>query len=421
MATIIIIGGGIIGLSSAYYLNATGHNVTVIDKGNLSSGCSYGNAGYICPSHFIPLASPGIVWQGFKWMWNSKSPFYVQPRLNKELIRWGIQFVKSANKKHVVKSAIPLRDIALLSVACYEQWLKSSELKFFYNKTGMLELFQNAANEHHAADVVNDAQKLGLDTVLLDQKQVQELEPDTVLNVKGAIYFKCDNFCDPAELMQNLKSTLLQKGVLFRAEEEVTDFKIENGVVKKIYSSNIITNNRFTHEADCIVMASGSWSGELAKKLHLTMPLVGGRGYSITMPHEKLKLHNACVFTEARVAVTPFNGMVRLGGTMEITSLQSAPRKERVEGIIEGAKKFVPSFNAPVPEMKDVWYGYRPCSADGIPYIGRSQRVKNMVIATGHSMLGLSLGAGTGKLVSELVNEQKTSIELTPFSPERFE
>src|SRR3954465_2420320 len=124
MKNVVVIGGGIIGLSSAFYLLQAGHKVTILDKDGFTDNCSYGNMGYVCPSHFIPLAAPGIVKQGFKWMWNSQSPFYVQPRLNLALINWGMKFMRSASQKNVEEAAIPLRDIALISQHEYEQWKK---------------------------------------------------------------------------------------------------------------------------------------------------------------------------------------------------------------------------------------------------------------------------------------------------------
>ena len=152
-----IIGGGIIGLSSAFYLNRSGWEVTVIDKGDFLDNCSYGNCGYICPSHFIPLATPGIIKQGFKWMWNSKSPFYVQPRLDWNLVNWGLKFIRSATKDHVKFAAIPLRDIAIISKKEYEDWLAIPGFDFAYQEKGLLEIFQTEAGGEHAKHTVEKA------------------------------------------------------------------------------------------------------------------------------------------------------------------------------------------------------------------------------------------------------------------------
>ena len=148
----LIIGGGIIGLSTAYYLNETGWKVTVIDKGDFTNNCSWGNAGYVCPSHFVPLAAPGIVKKGLKWMWNSSSPFYIQPRINNALMEWGMNFIKSASKKNVRDAALPLRDIALISQHEYQQWAK--EFDFSSEHKGLLEIYQSEKSEEHAHHMV---------------------------------------------------------------------------------------------------------------------------------------------------------------------------------------------------------------------------------------------------------------------------
>ena len=151
---VIIIGGGIIGLSSAFYLQQAGHAVTVIDRTDMEQGCSYGNAGYICPSHFVPLATPGIVRQGLKWMLDPKSPFYIRPSLSGSMINWGWQFMKSATKSHVERSAVPLRDIALLSKQLYEEWARTPGLDFSWDPKGMLELFNTEEEAHHAEQTI---------------------------------------------------------------------------------------------------------------------------------------------------------------------------------------------------------------------------------------------------------------------------
>ena len=182
MAKAIVIGGGIIGLSSAFYLKKSGWDVTVLDKGDFNDNCSYGNAGYICPSHFIPLATPGIVKKGLKWMWNSKSPFYVQPRLDWNLISWGLKFMRVATPKHVEESAIPLRDIALLSQHEYESWMKIPGFDFSYEHKGLLEIFQTEEGGDHAKHTREKALELGLtDTVMLSADELRQLEPQTTM------------------------------------------------------------------------------------------------------------------------------------------------------------------------------------------------------------------------------------------------
>jgi D-amino-acid dehydrogenase len=191
--------------------------------------------------------------------------------------------------------------------------------------------------------------------------------------------------------------------------------------VSRVYTVNTISREKNIFEADEIVIATGSWGRETAKMLGLKLPLMPGRGYSVTLENAPYKVNYPAVLVEGRVAITPMDGnKIRFGGTMEITSHKTPPRMNRVQGILDAVKRFYPEFDVPLPPKEKVWYGYRPCSADGLPYIGRIKKYSNVTVATGHSMLGLSLGAGTGKLVDEIVNNKTLSMDTRPFSVERF-
>jgi D-amino-acid dehydrogenase len=422
MAKVVIIGGGIIGLSSAFYLQKSGWDVTVLDKGDFTDNCSYGNCGYICPSHFIPLATPGIVKQGLKWMWNSKSPFYVQPRFDWNLVNWGLKFIKSATKDHVATAAAPLRDIAIISKKEYESWLSIPGFDFAYQQKGLLEIFQTDAGGEHARHTVEKALELGLsDTKLLTKEELQALEPQTRINGMGAILFNCDAHCYPNKLMQNLITYLKAQGVKLVANEEVIDFEKEDKKIVRVDTINTNTDFKNFFEADEVVIATGSWSRQTAKLLSVRIPLMPGRGYSVTLEDSPYKVNYPAVLLEGRAAITPMDGnKIRFGGTMEITSHKTPPRMNRVQGILNAVKRFYPDFDIPMPPKEKIWYGYRPCSADGLPYIGRVKKYDNLVVASGHSMLGLSLGAGTGKLVDEIVNNKPGTMDISPFSVERF-
>lgn len=409
----IVIGGGIMGLSSAHYLQQSGWDVTVIDKHNFQDNASYGNAGYVCPSHFIPLASPGIVQQGLKLMWNPRSAFYVEPRLSWSLISWGLKFMKVATKEHLKQSEIPLRDIALFSQHCYEELGKLPGFDMAYEHKGLLEYYQTEAKEEHSHHIAEDARKLGLEAEMLTREQVQAMEPQAKLNIKGALYFKCDAHLYPQKLMQSMKALLQQNNVTMIGGEELIGFEMHDGKVQKVKTNNNV------YDADIVVMATGAWSREVAKMVGHDLLLMPGRGYSVTFENSPFQLNYPAVLQEGRVAITPMDGnKIRFGGTMEITSTNKPPRMNRVIGILEAVQQFLPEFKIPLPQQKEVWYGYRPCSADGLPYIGKVK--ENVIVATGHAMVGLSLGAGTGKLVSEIANGEKTSVDIKPYDPSRF-
>jgi D-amino-acid dehydrogenase len=414
MTHIAIIGGGIIGLSSAYYLNKTGHQVTIIEQTDLKDGCSFGNAGMIVPSHFIPLATPGMISKGIRWMFSSTSPFYVKPRLNGDMIKWGYKFYKHSTSEHVARSIPALKEISLLSKALYQQWAKELPFDFGFHERGLLMLYKNKETEKEEIETVHQANKIGIEAQVLNPQQVQALEPDVEVNVRGGIYFPGDAHVTPSVLVPQLIAFLKARGVTFHTQTTVQDFTIEHDKIKSIKTS------KGDFSFDEVIIAAGSWSGLLAAKLNLSLPMQAGKGYSFTIPEVKKNTRIPSIFLEARVAVTPMGNSLRFGGTMEITGIDHRINMNRVKGIVDSIPNYYPNMKVMMPEIKNVWHGLRPCSPDGLPYIGRSKKIKNLILATGHSMMGLSLGPGTGKLVSELMDHEKTSMDIALFDPERY-
>jgi D-amino-acid dehydrogenase len=409
-----IIGGGIIGLSSAYYLNRAGHQVTIIDKSDLLDGCSFGNAGMVVPSHIFPLAAPGMIAKGIRWMFNARSPFYVRPRLSGELLRWGWEFYRHANKSHVSKSIPALKELSLYSKACYQNWVNELPFDFGYHERGLLMLFQTRETEHEETEAATIANDYGVEARILSPEEVQQLEPDVKVTVRGGVYFPGDAHLTPQVLVKQLVSHLKAKGVTFVPDTTVTNFYVEGKKIKSIVTSNE------NFEFDEVILATGSWSGEVASRLKLTLPMQAGKGYSFTLSDVEKNIRIPSIFLEARVAVTPMGNTLRFGGTMEITGVDHRISMNRVKGIVDSIPRYYPDMKVPMPEVKQVWHGLRPCSPDGLPYIGRSQKIKNLIFATGHAMMGLSLGPGTGRIVADLVSGKHPEIKMQPFDPERY-
>ncbi|WP_448634305.1 NAD(P)/FAD-dependent oxidoreductase [Pedobacter panaciterrae] len=236
MQKIIIIGAGIVGLSSAYYLSKKGHQVTVIDKGSIKDSCSFGNAGMIVPSHFIPLAAPGMISQGFRWMFNSSSPFYVKPSLSSGLPAWGIKFLRKANKKHVTESAEPLRNISLLSKKLYEGLYSNPALDFDLTKNGILAYYKTEAAAEEELHLALKAKELGLDIAILNSDECKALQPKLDLDVLGAAHYRCDAHLDPAKLMELLTLHLERQGVEILRNLEVTNIERSGKNISAIYT-----------------------------------------------------------------------------------------------------------------------------------------------------------------------------------------
>ncbi|MBC7903261.1 MAG: FAD-binding oxidoreductase, partial [Gemmatimonadaceae bacterium] len=287
---------------------------------------------------------------------------------------------------------------------------------FAYEKKGLFEYFLTKEKAAHGHELVEKAVSLGLDTVFMHADDVRALEPQTRINLEGAVLFRGDAHLYPNKLMKNLLEWMKGNGVMLVPKSPVTGFEKNGKQIKSV----ITAQSRY--DADLVIIATGSWSREVAAMLNTKLPLMPGRGYSVTLENSPYKLIHPAILVEGRVAVTPMDGnKIRFGGTMEITSTDKPPQMSRVRGILDAVKKFLPDFDVPMPSEKDIWYGYRPCSPDGLPYIGRTKSVSNCIVASGHAMIGLSLGAGTGLLVSQLANEQQPEMDLRPFDVGRFD
>ncbi len=409
---VIIIGGGIIGLCSAYYLQKEGCQVSIVDQSNLDSGASYVNAGYLSPSHLIPLSAPGVMKKGIKWMLNPSSPLYIKPRFELDFLKWAWAFNKSCNIKHVKKSIPLIKDIALLSQDLYDEMRQTENFKFHYEKKGLFMLCQTEKMLEEEIKVAEIAKNEGLEVKILAANEVKALEPNVQMDVIGASYFKCDSHSTPNEFMEDMKTYLESNGVKFYKNEKVEDLDFRNSQI-----NTVITNKRKLN-ADEIVLAAGSWSNLISKKIGLKILLQPGKGYridslrptGITIP---------AILAEAKAAVTPMNGFTRFAGTMEIAGINNKINIKRVEAIANATKRYYPDIELTKEEKDNVACGLRPVSPDGLPYIGKSSKCENLTLATGHAMMGWSMGTATGKLVSEIISGQKISLNIDAYHPER--
>ena len=409
---VVIIGGGIMGVCSAYFLNKEGHEVTIIDKSNFSSGASFVNAGYITPSHIISLAAPGIITKGLKWMFNPSSPFYVKPRLDKDFLQWAWAFKRSSTKQKVAQSIPVIKDINILSRELYIAMKSSGDLDFHYEHKGLLMAYKHDKAGEQEWEVGKKAIQLGLKVENLTAKEVEILEPKANLNIKGAVYFHSDAHMTPGGFMKNMLAYLKSQGVAILAEEEVKDIIISNNSIKKV-----ITNKQEI-TADEFVMAAGSWSPLISKKLGIKMLLQPGKGYRINVAQET-NITIPAVLLEAKVAVTPMNGFTRFSGTMEIDKINHKSNPIRVNAIANSASEYYKGLQISTEDKEAAQCGLRPVTPDGLPYIGKTTQYNNLTFATGHAMMGWSLGPATGKLVSEIISNQKSSLDLNPFKVQR--
>lgn len=414
---VLIIGGGVAGLCTAYYCARSGFRVTVVERQPARrDGCSFGNAGMVVPSHFIPLAAPGAVAQALKWMWNPASPFYIRPRWDAGLLAWGIKFWRAANAIHARRAAPLLRDLALASRACYEELAAESGNDFGLVKGGLLMLCREPTTLDEEGKTAEQARALGIPAQVLDANQTSKLDPVARLDIAGAVHFPLDCHLTPERFMAALQAQGERLGAQFLWDSEVLDWKIEN----RSRVRAVALSGKREVEADEFVLCGGSWSPGLARRLGLKIPIQAGKGYSLTLAKPRQQPQLCSILVEARVAVTPMGGALRVGGTMEMAGLNEDINLRRVRGIIDSFCKYFPDFRPDDFDGLRPWRGLRPCSPDGLPFVGRTEHFSNLSVATGHAMLGMTLGPITGKLMAETISGIKPPFDLSLLSPDRY-
>jgi D-amino-acid dehydrogenase len=414
--SVIICGGGVLGLSSAYYLAREGWQVTVVERNaEGADSCAQGSAGYISPSHVEPISAPGMVWKGLKWMMSSRSPFYIKPRLDSDLIRWGWLFARHCTEEHRHRSAPVLRDLCLESRKLVLELSEITGDAFELKQAGLMNVCQTQETldkyTHGLAALCNE---VGVEARVLSAQQTAAMEPGAQLKAAGAIYFPIDAHISPRLFVPALTALLKEMGVKFLWNTSVYGWRAESGRIGGVSTTagDLV--------ADEYVLTGGSWSPTMVHGLGIRLPMQAGKGYSLTMDRPRFQLKTPMILTERRVAVTPMGPKLRFGGTMEITGHDDRVRLERVEQIIAGAKAFMPELtDADFAGIKP-WFGYRPVSPDGMPYIGRLGRYANLSTASGHAMLGLTLAPISGRLIAEVLGGRKPSVDLSMLNPNRF-
>lgn len=409
---VVIVGAGVIGLCSAYHCLKDGRSVTIIDRDDSSGdGCSYGNAGMVVPSHFIPLAAPGMVAKGLKWLANPEGPFFIRPRVSMDLMRWCLLFMTHCNGKHVMDSRELIRDLNLESRRLFLDMAK--EVGVELAERGLLMLCNTDKGLDGEAAVAAMANELGVDAELCDPARLSELDGGIQMDVKGGVWFKQDCHTDPAVFVNGLRSKVIEMGAEIIEGQEVTGLRRQPGGMVSLDGVDMSTDQQ-------IVLACGAWTSGLLKTVGVWMPMQAGKGYSMTLD-DPCELPALCsILSEAKVAVTPMNGRLRFAGTMEICGNDLSINKRRVGGIIKSARKYFPSYQEKDFAEVEPWAGLRPCSPDGLPYIGGVSGFSNLTVATGHSMMGISMGPVTGKLVAEFLGAGKPCLDVRKLDPLRF-
>ena len=413
-AETLVIGGGAIGICCAYYLHGLGKNVTVVEKDNICSGSSYGNAGLIVPSYSMPLAAPGVIFQGLKWMFNPESPFYIKPRFNKELLCWLWQFRGACSENNVRKGLPILSGLSSASMELFEDLAALEGFNFGFEKNGIVELFNTHKGFQKGAKDAQRLQEFGIEHKILEKSEIVQYTQGMRTVAVGGIFFPGDAHLVPDQFVGQLARDLENKGVQLLSSVEVLGFETSGRMVTTVKTT------RGDISVEEVVLAGGSWSAEMARELKIEVLMEPAKGYSITYKRPPGFPAVPLAMAEAKVVLTPMSEMLRLAGTLELAGFDLSINKRRLHAILKAVPAYFPDIDTDALELIEIWRGLRPCSPDGLPYLGRPRRYDNLIISTGHGMKGISLAPITGKIVSQLASNQAPAMDIAALGIERF-
>lgn len=407
---ILVLGAGIVGTSVAHALQKKGRHVTVLDKGAIGYGCSYGNAGWVTPCFAMPLPQPGMFWKSLGWLLDPESPLYIKPEFSTQLAKWLMYFTKSMTHKKMNQSIEVLAEISKESLKIYQEL--SQKHDFSFQQKGLLMVTQTNEGYKAAVEELELMALRGITGKKLTPDEIYKMEPSIKKNLLGGVYFPNEAHVEPLAAVEKMSQEVQNLGGTFLPFTEVFQLEAHKGDIKKIHTT------RGVFEANLVVIAMGTWSQLLARQLNLSIPVMGGKGYSLIVKNFKnIPLH-PMMLIEKKIAITPRKDSVRVAGTLELVRNDESISPRRVQAIIKGTQQF---FDLPLDlDIQETWRGLRPCTPDGVPMIGFSNRYKNLFYCTGHQMLGLQSAPGSARLAEELISGTTPYVNPSPFNPNRF-
>ena len=409
---VIIIGGGVIGLATAHYLLEKGTRVRIIERNEIGKGASHGNCGLLCFSDMIPLCAPGTVSHEMMRTVKGISPLYVQPTTDLGRLLWLLKFALKCNAAHVKQASKDKYDFLAYSMGLFDDLLEQEAIPCDFEKKGLLTVFKDKKyfEKYQSTNAV--MAQFGMGGKKIGGDDLYKFEPALKNDLAGAWFTPDDWHLRPDMMMASWRKYLSQNNVTIEEHNRVLDFEIKQGTITRVRTI------KGEYTADAFVLATGAWTPETAEKLNLSIPIQPGKGYSITMERPGLCPVYPCLLYEKSMVATPWRSGYRLGGTMEFSGYNDYLNPKRLSRLVDGAKTYLKDpMGDPILEE---WTGLRPMVYDDMPVIDRAEQLDNLVIATGHGMLGLTLGPGTGKIVSDLIYDLQPDIDIQPFSLTRF-
>jgi len=391
---IIVVGAGIIGLMTAYSLQKTGRAVTVIDKGDISDGTSFGNAGLLSAFGKNPLSNPGVILDTLKLMLKGESPVNLHPTLDLGLYKWLWSFAINSTKERLKKTLVLFERYGKISLEMYSTMTQEEEMDFHFCQDGLLMIYTEQKSFDDKVKLCNDVEKYEI----LSKEKTKEYMPFTNDKIIGSVLLKQNAHIDPGLLMSELKNNLLSKGVEFLLEEEVQRLEYNQNKITKLHTQ------KMTYEAQTFILATGA-DDSLAKQVQNKFLMTPAKGYSITFEMEKSLQPKMCsLFADLFIAMTPRKSTVRMTSKLELGSSNPNIVKKQIDSIHKNLNQYTNSF-----EMKNCveWAGFRPLTPNDMPIIGFDEKYGNLVHATGLGWLGITFAPAIGKIVSQVITQDK--------------
>ena len=411
---VVVIGGGVIGAMCAWYLRGSGHEVTIVEKDRFGSACSHGNCGYVSPSHVFPLCQPGAIKNALPALLSSKSPLAIRWKWSPALFRWLYKFARRCNAGDMMHSAVGRSALLNWSQDLYKDLIASEKIECEWRENGLLFVFKDKSHfEHYGStnDLIQNEFGIGAEPYAGDE--VVELEPSLLPGLGGGWYFRGDCHLRPDKLMASMKKRLQDLGIQLIESCQVKEF-VRHGDT----CSGVVVADGTKIDSDHFVVATGALTPFLNRHLGCDVEIQPGKGYSITMPHPSHAPKIPMILEQHRVAITPMKTKYRIGSTMEFAGYDSSINRTRLAMLKTSSEYYLRTPHcAPIEEE---WFGWRPMTWDGKPTIDRSPLMKNVWIAAGHNMLGLSMATGTGKLVQQLIDGEQPSVDVGHYSLNRL-
>ena len=410
---VLVLGGGVIGLACALYLLRAGRSVTVLEQGRAGGATSHGNCGTITPSHAMPLAMPGMVMQALRWLARPDAPFRVAPRMDFALFEWLLQFAQRCNWKDFKRITAAKAPLLRLSRQALEQLIRDEHLDCEFEPVGTLSVYRDARAFEASQWLPRALRECDLAVEVLDGAQCRAREPVLNDSVVGGYFNPLDAHLRPDRYLAELARAVRALGGTIAESTTINGFRRAAARIDAV-----LTDGGEFSGAE-VILALGAWSPLLARQLDLRIPIQPGKGYSITYTRPSRCPRIPLALKERAVCVTGWPSGFRLGSTMEFAGYDASLNRTRLDALRRGAAEYL--YEAEGPQVVEEWYGWRPMTYDDMPILGRSARVQNLTLATGHGMLGVTMSAATGRLIGELLSGREASLDLAPFSPARFD